>query len=74
MFADLEDQMAAMTATGFVGDGSPDRCDALVWALSELMLGHAAQDTELGFCLVDCTGMKYGLSDFSAGVIRNLPG
>lgn len=35
--SDLEDQMAAMTGTGYCGDGSPDRVDALVWALSELM-------------------------------------
>lgn len=37
--ADLEDQMCNFTASGFVGDGSPDRADALVWALTELMLG-----------------------------------
>jgi phage terminase large subunit-like protein len=37
-FVDLEDQMAAMTSDGFVGDGSPDRVDALVWGLSELMI------------------------------------
>jgi phage terminase large subunit-like protein len=37
-FPELEDQMTAMTSEGYVGDGSPDRCDALVWALSELML------------------------------------
>ncbi len=34
----LEDQMCQMTPEGFVGDGSPDRLDAGVWALSELML------------------------------------
>lgn len=34
----LEDQMMQMTLTGFMGDGSPDRVDALVWALSELAL------------------------------------
>ena len=37
----LEDQMLQMTLTGFVGDGSPDRVDALVWAISELMDGAA---------------------------------
>lgn len=35
----LEDQMMHMTQSGFVGDGSPDRVDALVWALTELALG-----------------------------------
>jgi phage terminase large subunit-like protein len=27
-----------MTADGYVGDGSPDRADAAVWALSELVV------------------------------------
>lgn len=39
---ELEDQMCMMTSEGFVGDGSPDRADALVWALTELMLAPAA--------------------------------
>jgi phage terminase large subunit-like protein len=42
-FTELEDQMAAMTSEGYVGDGSPDRVDALVWAVTELMLGHTQQ-------------------------------
>ncbi|MEM0927816.1 MAG: terminase family protein [Pseudomonadota bacterium] len=33
---DLEDQMTSFT--GGAGEGSPDRLDALVWALTELML------------------------------------
>jgi hypothetical protein len=37
-FADLEDQMCNFTASGYIGEGSPDRADALVWALTELML------------------------------------
>jgi hypothetical protein len=39
-FPDLEDQMTNFTASGYVGDGSPDRADALVWAITELMLGE----------------------------------
>jgi phage terminase large subunit-like protein len=38
----LEDQMTRMTARGYEGDGSPDRVDALVWALHELMIEPAA--------------------------------
>lgn len=34
----LEDQMCMMTSEGYTGEGSPDRVDALVWALTELML------------------------------------
>lgn len=39
-FPDLEDQMCNFTAAGYVGDRSPDRADALVWALTDLMLGE----------------------------------
>lgn len=34
----LEDQMMQFTLTGYVGEGSPDRVDALVWAMTELAL------------------------------------
>jgi phage terminase large subunit-like protein len=37
-FVELEDEMAAMTGDGYAGSGSPDRVDALVWGLSELMI------------------------------------
>lgn len=37
----LEDQMVRMTAAGYAGKGSPDRVDALVWALTELILSPA---------------------------------
>lgn len=35
---DLEDQMCQIGPDGYIGEGSPDRADALVWALTELML------------------------------------
>ena len=35
-FPELEMQMTQMTSAGYQGDGSPDRVDALVWALTEL--------------------------------------
>ena len=41
IFPDLEDQLANMTSAGYVGEGSPDRADALVWALSELALRNS---------------------------------
>lgn len=37
----LEDQMCQMTAQGFEGQGSPDRLDALVWAITDLILEPA---------------------------------
>jgi phage terminase large subunit-like protein len=41
-FPELEAQMAAMTVGGYVGQGSPDRVDALVWAITELMIAPGA--------------------------------
>lgn len=45
-FPDLEDQMCNFTASGYVGEGSPDRADALVWALTELMLGGSTYNPD----------------------------
>ena len=42
-FEALEDQMCAFGADGTVKGRSPDRADALVWALTELMLGDASR-------------------------------
>lgn len=38
-FPDLEEQMTMTTTAGYQGSGSPDRMDALVWSLTELMGG-----------------------------------
>jgi phage terminase large subunit-like protein len=38
----LEEQMARMSLRGFAGRGSPDRVDALVWAITDLMIEPAA--------------------------------
>ena len=35
-FPELENQLCQMTAAGYEGENSPDRLDALVWALTEL--------------------------------------
>lgn len=39
---DVEDQMCAMTPSGYMGEGSPDRADALVWAITELVEGSGS--------------------------------
>jgi len=48
-FPELEDEMAGLTIGGaYKGPGgSPDRADALVWALSELMLGKARGEVQV---------------------------
>jgi predicted phage terminase large subunit-like protein len=35
-FAELEDQLCAMTTGGYVGSRSPDRADAMIWGLASL--------------------------------------
>ena len=40
--AELEDQMCRMSNKGYEGKGSPDRVDALVWALHELIIEPVA--------------------------------
>lgn len=41
-FKEMEDQMCQFTLNGYQGPGSPDRVDALVWALTDLMIDSAA--------------------------------
>lgn len=38
-FPELEDQMCDFGPDGYIGKGSPDRVDALVWAITELSFG-----------------------------------
>ncbi|MEL6531705.1 MAG: terminase family protein [Pseudomonadota bacterium] len=42
VLAELEDQMCRMSRQGYQGKGSPDRVDALVWALTDALLHPAA--------------------------------
>jgi phage terminase large subunit-like protein len=37
-FPELEDELTALTPAGFSGGRSPDRADAMVWALTELVV------------------------------------
>jgi predicted phage terminase large subunit-like protein len=36
IFRELEDEMYAFTTHGYMGENSPNRCDAMVWAFSDL--------------------------------------
>jgi phage terminase large subunit-like protein len=42
-FAELEDELTALTPGGYSGSGSPDRADAMVWALAELVVNVRAE-------------------------------
>jgi phage terminase large subunit-like protein len=39
IFAKLEDELCAMSTHGYTGQGSPNRADAVIWALAELFPG-----------------------------------
>ncbi len=46
---ELEDQLCGFTAAGYEGPGrSPDRADALVWALTDLLLGTRGEPSVRG--------------------------
>lgn len=47
-FAELEDQLCAMTTAGYVGGRSPDRADAMVWGLSSLFPAIARPEGQFG--------------------------
>lgn len=48
-FPALEEQLANFSTAGYMGERSPDRADAAIWALTELMLGpqHTASSAPL---------------------------
>jgi hypothetical protein len=39
IFPELEDELSAFSTYGYTGSGSPNRADALIWALTELFPG-----------------------------------
>lgn len=41
---ELEDQLCMIGPEGYTGEGSPDRADAAVWAITDLMLGDSGYD------------------------------
>lgn len=59
LFPELEDQLCAMTTAGYVGSRSPDRADAMIWALASLFpamtrkedvgTGHRPPPVNLGY-------------------------
>ncbi len=68
--AELEDQMCLMASDGYMGEGSPDRVDALVWALTDLALGfqrppdrHVAPFSPPNVSIA--RGFDLGITDFS---------
>jgi phage terminase large subunit-like protein len=44
-FNDLEDELYSFTTMGYIGEKSPNRADAFVWAISELFPGIVKEET-----------------------------
>lgn len=63
-FPDLEGQMCAMTSHGYEGNDSPDRLDAMVWALTELF-PKMNQRVRVEATDIVNIGMKYPMSQRS---------
>ena len=45
-YPELEDELTAFSTNGFLGDDSPNRADALIWALTEIFPGMVAKRGE----------------------------
>lgn len=46
LYPELEDELCAFSTFGYTGTGSPNRADALIWAISELFPGLTKQAEE----------------------------
>ena len=46
-FRELEDELVAFSTAGYTGEGSPNRADAVIWALTELFPGIVKPKTEV---------------------------
>ncbi len=73
-FPALEDQMCEFSPGGMAGGGSPDHLDALVWAMSELMVGAPdGLENFLGFLRLEMAAQgRGGLIDGQAGALTHL--
>lgn len=52
-FPEMEDQMTLLTRAGYQGNGSPDRLDAAVWAITDMFIG----DIETNGAVSTITGL-----------------
>lgn len=52
---DLEDQLCGMTMSGYIGDRSPDRADAMVWGLHAIFPAVAAERRREGQVQIQTT-------------------
>jgi phage terminase large subunit-like protein len=72
-FAELEEQLGMFTTAGYQGGGSPDRADALVWAVTELMLQTADHAGFLAMVQAENAARRAG-SDPAETPVQHQPG
>jgi len=46
-FPELEDELYSFTTQGYIGEQSPNRADAFIWAMSSLFPGLVKEETEM---------------------------
>lgn len=66
-FAELEDELTAMSTFGYTGQGSPNRADAWIWVLSELFPGMTKPEDEPPEDEPMISYMSYGGNAWMAG-------
>ena len=57
--SEVEDQLCQFTTVGYMGDRSPDRADALIWALSELFPGMTRKVPRQGAGNIVVEGLRH---------------
>lgn len=59
MFPQLEEELSGFSTYGYTGQGSPNRADALIWALAELFPGLVATNkVKVDYSKSAATGMR----------------
>jgi phage terminase large subunit-like protein len=72
-FAVLEDQLCGFTTAGYRGEGSPDHADALVFAITELMLKAADNTAIIEFYRLKAEGRQQAQVQTTAGALAQPP-
>lgn len=63
-FRDLEDELVAFSTVGYTGENSPNRADALIWALTELFPGIVKSHSEKKKTTTEVLGEEIGVGSW----------
>ena len=59
-FNELEEELCSMTTNGYLGERSPNRADAFVWAMSELFPGMVREEKKIDLAKFNPTSIGIG--------------